>query len=92
MQLEKNTGGICVLWSTSEEMDHSVSGKETKHRVVNVEEWYGLERLSFELGSEHLVRSNPAVPPITTKFMWSHYRFYVNLFNIDSRAHIDTEV
>lgn len=59
-----------MTWSTSDKMDHGVWGKELKHIVVKVGEWYELEDLSSILGSVHLVRSNPAVHIFTTELPW----------------------
>lgn len=32
--VKKHLGCTCVSWSTSDEMDHSICGKELKNRVV----------------------------------------------------------
>lgn len=74
----ENIGCICVRWSGSDEMDHSVCSKELKYHFVKFGAWYGLKLLSSIMGSAHLERSNLAAHPFTTELQWSHNLLFVN--------------
>lgn len=47
---------LCLMCSTSDEMNHIVYGEELKHLVVMVIEWYGLESSLSIMGGVHLLR------------------------------------
>lgn len=88
---EKNLGCISMRWSIFDELDTVACGKEFKHRVLKVEEWYGLESVSSRMGSAHYLRPNLAVYPFTTDLPWFHQQFYVIRIHIDCTTQTDTE-
>lgn len=72
-------------------MDHNVCNKEFEHRVLKVEEWYGLESLLLLIESAPLERSSPAVQRFTSELSLSHHRFHAYGLYINGTAQIDTE-
>lgn len=58
---------ICVMWSTIEEMQHSVRGKEMESALVRG--WNGVKSMSSMMGSGHIVRSSSAVHPIIRELL-----------------------
>lgn len=49
--VEENLGSTFVLYSTSDEMDHSVRGKEMEHVRVSIYKWYGVDCLWSSVGA-----------------------------------------
>lgn len=81
----KNVGRICVRWSTSEEVDHSVGSKKLRHGVVNASKWCGFEILLYMIEVAHFVKHNSAVHLPIAELSWFHHRVFVRI-NLILRA------
>lgn len=69
--VEKSLGCTCLRRSTPDEFDHGFFGKELEHRVVKIEELYGIASLSFIVRRANLARSNEAVHAFKKELPWS---------------------
>lgn len=65
--IEKNFSCLCVTWCSAEELEHSVSRKEFRHRAVNVRNGNGLESSTPVVGSVPFMTSNRVLHPFNTK-------------------------
>lgn len=59
--IDKELGCVCLRWSTTDEIYHTIS--EDENREFAVGEWFGLEPLSAIREVVHVVRKNYSVKP-----------------------------
>lgn len=80
-----------MSWSTVDEMDQSVCGKELEDGSATVGKLYGVESSVTIMGKIHLLRSNSGVKRLSVgSFYGCTSNFYVNPLYGEARGEIDT--
>lgn len=78
-----------MRWFTSAKINNSACAKEPESGKANVDEWYGVQKLSSVRWSEHIIRSFPALHPSPVGYPSWHIQFNLNLFPTKDRGETD---
>lgn len=75
-------GCVCLIWNTTDQMDHSVTGEYStgESEKVTLSEWFGLEPVSTIRGAVHVVRSIYRVKPIGGALARPYHPIYLDRF------------